>query len=129
MIHQFKKHYTRAEVRALLPLVRLWLKRLTQLCNELQKMETRVAKLTASGQDSGGTAVNSWLRTQADLKDVMLEFQSREIQIKDLGRGLLDFPAIVAGKEVFLCWEEGEEDIDFWHELDTGYAGRKKIGS
>jgi len=127
MSHQFKKHYTRAEVRSLLPLVRLWLKRIVQLCGELQKAEARVAKLVGAGDDVGGPSVNSWLRTQAELKDVMLEFQRREIQIKDLGRGLLDFPAIVDGKEVFLCWEEGEEDVEFWHELDTGYAGRKKL--
>ena len=127
MSHQFKKHYTRAEVRALLPLVRLWLKRIVQLCSELQKAEARVAKLMGSGLDVGGPSVNSWLRTQADLKQVTLEFQRREIQVKDLQRGLLDFPAIVDGKEVFLCWEEGEDDVEFWHELDTGYAGRKKL--
>jgi hypothetical protein len=127
MSHQFKKHYTRAEAKALLPLVRLWLKRIVQLCNELQKVETRVTKLMGPGLDIGGPAVNSWLRTQADLKQVMFEFQRREIQIKDLERGLLDFPAIVDGQEVFLCWEEGEEDIEFWHELDTGYAGRKPL--
>jgi hypothetical protein len=127
MSHQFKKHYTRAEARALLPLVRLWLKRIVQLCNDLQKSETRVAKLMGPGLDIGSSAVNSWLRTQVDLKQVMLEFHRREIQIKDLQRGLLDFPAIVDGKEVFLCWEEGEDDIEFWHELDTGYAGRKPL--
>ena len=127
MSHQFNKHYTRSEVRALLPLVRLWLKRIVQLCNELQKAERRVAKLMGPGLDVGGPAVNSLLRTQADLKQVMLEFQHREIQIKDLQRGLLDFPAIIDGKEVFFCWEEGEDDIEFWHELDTGYAGRKKL--
>jgi hypothetical protein len=127
MGYQFKKHYTLAEARALLPLVRLWLKRIVQLCRELQKSEARVAKLMAPGVDVGGTCVNSLLRTQAELKEVIFEFQRREIQIKDLQRGLLDFPAIVQGKEVFLCWEEGEEDIEFWHELDTGYAGRKKL--
>jgi len=127
MAHQFKKHYTRSEVRALLPLVRLWLKRMVQLCHELQKAETRLEKLMAPGVDVGGTAINSWLRTQAELKEVMLEFQRREIQVKDVQRGLLDFPSIVDGKEVFLCWEDGEEDIEFWHELDTGYAGRKKL--
>ena len=123
----FNKHYTRAEAQALLPLVRLWLKRIFQLCKELQKAEDRVNKLMVPGCDVGGASVNSWLRTQADLKDVMMEFQRREIQIKDLQRGLLDFPAIVDGKEVFLCWEDGEEDIEFWHDIDTGYAGRQRL--
>ena len=53
----------------------------------------------------------------------MLEFQRREIQVKDIDRGLIDFPALLGGKEVFLCWEQDEEDIEFWHDLDAGYAG------
>src|SRR5947207_2774840 len=118
MAHQFKKHYTRADARALLPLVRLWLKRMLHLRDDLQKGEASVAKMMKPGRDVGGPAINSWLRNLAALKDVMMEFQRREIQIKDLHRGLLDFPAIIDGKEVFLCWEDGEDDIEFWHEVD-----------
>jgi hypothetical protein len=47
--------------------------------------------------------------------------------LKDLERGLIDFPAIIGGKEVFLCWEQDEEDIEFWHDLDAGYAGRERL--
>src|SRR5437762_3007932 len=128
MLYQFKKHYTREEARSLLPLVRLWLKRMVQLRAELQKSEDGLGKLMEPGRDLGGPLVNAWLRTLADLKDVLMEFRNREIQVKDLDRGLLDFPAIINGKEVFLCWEQGEEDIEFWHDLDTGYAGREKLG-
>jgi hypothetical protein len=125
---RFKKHYTRDDARALLPHVRLWLKRMLQLRQQLQESEERVVRLMEPGRDLGGPVVNAWLRTLADLKDVLEEFKNREIQLKDLDRGLLDFPAIINGKEVFLCWEQGEEDIEFWHDLDTGYAGREKLG-
>jgi hypothetical protein len=50
-----------------------------------------------------------------------------EIQIKDLGRGLLDFPALRGDREIFLCWQEGEADVACWHELDTGFAGRQQV--
>jgi hypothetical protein len=63
----------------------------------------------------------------ADFRGAMAEFQRREILIKDIDRGLVDFPAIIGGKEVFLCWEKDEEDIEFWHDLDTGYAGRERL--
>ncbi|MBI3881959.1 MAG: DUF2203 family protein, partial [Verrucomicrobia bacterium] len=53
--------------------------------------------------------------------------ERREIQIKDLERGLVDFPAILGGREVFLCWESGEDDIEFCHDLATGYAGRERL--
>jgi hypothetical protein len=83
--------------------------------------------LNEPGRDLGGEAVNLWLRIYADVRETLSEFQKREIQIKDLDRGLIDFPAFVAGKEVFLCWELDEEDIEFWHDLDTGYAGREPL--
>jgi hypothetical protein len=127
MTFQFKKHYTRDEARALLPHVQLWLNRLVQLRGESQKAEQQLEQLTAPGRDLGGPLVNGWIRTLADLRDVLLEFHRREIQIKDLERGLVDFPAVMGDKEVFLCWERGEEDIEFWHDLDAGYAGREKL--
>jgi len=127
MDFRFNKHYTRDEARALLPHVQLWLKRLVQVREELQKIEEGLNKLREPGRDLGGRLVNRWIRALADLKDVLLEFHRRDIQVKDIDRGLLDFPAIIDGKEVFLCWELGEEDIEFWHDLDAGYAGREKL--
>jgi hypothetical protein len=123
----FKIHYTVEEARALLPKVRKWLARLAELRDELEKQEKRVSGLMTQGCDVGGPTVNKWVRTLADMKEQFLEFRCREIQIKDLGRGLIDFPAVIGGKEVFLCWEQDEDDIEFWHDLDTGYAGRERL--
>jgi hypothetical protein len=47
--------------------------------------------------------------------------------VKDLDIGLIDFPALYRGKEVYLCWRLGEPDIDFWHPTDEGFAGRRPI--
>ncbi len=127
MAHQFQKHYTREEARALLPQIRQWLTQFGQLRGELEKQDERLGKLMASGRDLGGPAVNNWVKTLAEIKEVLLEFHRREIQLKDLDRGLMDFPAIIGGKEVFLCWEQDEEDIEFWHELGAGYAGRERL--
>ena len=81
----------------------------------------------AVGGDVGGTTVNDWVRSLAELKNILQEFDTRQIQVKDLERGLIDFPTILAGREVFLCWELDEEDIEFWHDLDTGFAGRARL--
>jgi hypothetical protein len=126
-MNRFQKHYTRDEARELLPSIREWLKRMVELRGDLEKQEKRLASLMAPGCDLGGALVNKWVRTIAEIKDVLLEFHSREIQVKDLDRGLIDFPAFIGGKEVFLCWEQDEEDIEFWHDLDTGYAGREPL--
>lgn len=127
MSYRFGKHYTREEARGLLDQIREWLKRAADLRRQLQRCELRLNGLMAPGRDLGGEPVNRWVRTMADLDSVLAEFQRREIQIKDLDRGLLDFPAIVGGHEVFLCWEQDEDDIEFWHELDAGYAGRERL--
>ena len=124
---RFTKHYTREEARALLPEVKEWLKRIGALRDDLQKTELRLTGLMAGGGDLGGTLVNDWVRTLAGLDELFAEFRRREIQIKDLDRGLIDFPAIVGGREVFLCWEQDDEDIEFWHDLDAGFAGRERL--
>ena len=82
---------------------------------------------TLVGQDLGGHLVNHSVRLRAELRTLVMEFQRREIQIKDLDRGLLDFPALIGGREVFLCWEKDEDDIEFWHDLDAGYGGREPL--
>lgn len=127
MVFQFKKHYTREEARALLPDIRNWLGKMRELTHRIQKTEQRLSSLLQAGQDLGGETVNTMVREMADLKSFLLEFQKRQIFIKDVERGLLDFPAIIGGKEVFLCWEEGEDDIEFWHDIDSGYAGRERL--
>ena len=48
-------------------------------------------------------------------------------QVKDINTGLLDFSAMKEGREVYLCWQYGEGEIAYWHEVDAGYAGRQPI--
>ena len=49
------------------------------------------------------------------------------ITLRDIERGLIDFPALAGGRQVWLCWELGEENVVFWHELDTGYGSRRPL--
>jgi hypothetical protein len=127
MPFRFRQHYTIEQARALLPRIREWLADLQQIRRRLRQIDERIAHLIAGGADVGGDSVHSQLRLIADLQRVLREFEQRQIQIKELDRGLIDFPAIIGGKEVFLCWEQDETDIEFWHDLDTGYAGREKL--
>lgn len=127
MNHRFRKHYRREEAEALLPQIRQWLKRLNELHREVERSEKRLTSLMHPGHDVGGDLVNRWIRTLAEMQELLGEFQRREILIKDLERGLIDFPALIGGKEVFLCWEQDEEKVEFWHDLDTGYSGRERL--
>ena len=127
MRHRFQKHYTIEEARALLPQIREWLAEIDKLRRRLKQLDERITQILAGGVDVGGESVNTHIKLLAKLQHVFHEFEERQIQIKEIDRGLIDFPAIIAGKEVFLCWEQDEEDIEFWHDLDTGYAGREKL--
>jgi hypothetical protein len=123
----FSKHYTIEEARALLPLARQWLAELETCQNRLQALNERVTALLKDGNDAGGEPVNQLIKTLARCQQVLQEFRQREIQVKDFRRGLLDFPALREGREVFLCWEKDEDDIEFWHDLETGYPGRERL--
>jgi hypothetical protein len=125
--YQYEKHYTREEAQQLLPQIRQWLEQLNQLRQDLQRFEKRLGGMTDQGHDVGGKTVNQWIRTLADMQQILAEFQQREIFIKDLSRGLIDFPAIINRREVFLCWESDEPMVEFWHDLESGFSGREPL--
>ncbi|MGN6552289.1 MAG: DUF2203 domain-containing protein [Verrucomicrobiota bacterium] len=127
MNYHFRKHYTRDEARELLPQIREWLEALEQSRRRMEPYDERIGELLDSGCDVGGEVANNWVRILAAMQELLREFESREIQIKDLERGLVDFPALIGDKEVFLCWEKDEDDIEFWHDIDAGYAHRERL--
>jgi hypothetical protein len=127
MAHRFQKHYTREEARALLPRLRQDLDRLNELRHRVTQLEQRLGGQLTEGRDIGGSNVNECVKSLVEMRRLLMGFHEREIQIKDLERGLIDFPALVGGREVFLCWEKDEDDIEYWHDLDAGYAGRERL--
>jgi hypothetical protein len=124
---RYRHHYSRDEADALLPQIRVWLDRLRGLATLLEHSQQSVQPAVSKGCDVGGDAVNRSLRLLAETREVFAEFHQREIQLKDLDRGLVDFPAIIDGREVFLCWEECEDHVEYWHDLDSGFVGRNPI--
>jgi hypothetical protein len=66
-------------------------------------------------------------REAAELASCVVRIQDLGVLVKDLDRGLVDFPALRGGEEVLLCWHVGEDEIAYWHGLEEGYAGRKPL--
>jgi hypothetical protein len=127
MPSQFSIHYTVAEARALLPRIRVWLDGLEKCADRLKILDKRVGSILDEGLDAGGKPVNELIKTLAECRAVLMQFHRRQIQVKDLKKGLIDFPSLRDGREIFLCWERAEEDIEFWHDLETGFAGREPL--
>lgn len=66
-------------------------------------------------------------RAEQRAKDALAEIDSIGVQVKDLDLGLLDFPCEVDGETILLCWKLGEKSITYWHGINEGFAGRKRI--
>ena len=72
----------------------------------------------------------SWMSYQASYFSEhyrFITFDRRGIVLRDLDSGLIDFPSVRDGREIYLCWIDGEDDIEFWHDLDAGFAGRQPL--
>ena len=61
------------------------------------------------------------------LLEIVNRIQETGVLVKDLDMGLVDFPSLVDGEEIYLCWKLGEDHIAFWHGIDEGFAGRKPL--
>jgi hypothetical protein len=64
---------------------------------------------------------------RVEIEALIDEIQEEGVEVKGLWPALLDFPALMNGREVYLCWREGETTIEHWHPLHTGFAGRQKL--
>lgn len=124
---RFDRHYTVAEAQALLPRVQQTLARLRELRKAINRYNNQLTRQFPQGFDLGGPAVHQHVRRQFEWEDLLRNLDDQCIIVRDLDRGLVDFPSLRDGREVFLCWEEGEPQIAYWHDLDAGYAGRQPL--
>lgn len=122
-----KKYFTVVEANAVLPLARSIVRDIAELADSLQE---RYDRLTAAGDLPGGQK-EEWEQEleqdQEKMRVYVQELQELGIELKDFHTGLVDFPARMGNREVYLCWKLGEPEVGHWHELDAGFAGRRKI--
>ncbi len=123
------KRYTLEEANALLPQLKIELGRLQEMSEELEEQYIAYRKLKAVHKTSEGDPLFE-LESRLDFMQVefnlyMDNFSRRGVLVKMVSPGLLDFPAIMDGEEVLLCWREGENRITHYHGWNDGYAGRR----
>jgi hypothetical protein len=125
MVHD--RHYTLDQARAELPWVAERLAEMRDARERLTDEDTRHALAGGSAGNGGGAAGKQVGEAFLELQAAAQAFDQRGIVVRDLERGLVDFPSIRDDREVYLCWVDGEEDIGFWHELDAGFSGRQEL--
>lgn len=133
------------EVRELLLLLRDQRDELVRLRDRLLELRVEEAADAAAdealGSDADALADGPSEATPAEVARIRLRIQGVVdqmqasvaridgwgITLRDIESGLIDFPALVTGRQVWLCWRLGEGDVDWWHELDVGFAGRRRL--
>ena len=128
----YRKHFTLAEARATLPALRRRLLRIQELLAEVRAAQSHEgATLTVVMRGNGKGPILSGVDARnQEAQRMVEEIAADGIQIKDLERGLVDFPHFLQGREdheVFLCWHLGEGTIEYWHEIEDGIAGRERL--
>jgi hypothetical protein len=121
------RHYTVDQANAAIGFVVERLERLRAARAQLSDEEAREALGEAAPSNGGGAPGRVVSEAFLELQRTLGELQAMEIVLRDLERGLVDFPAMRDGREVYLCWEEGEERIGFWHDAESGYGGREPL--
>jgi hypothetical protein len=122
-----QRHYTLEQANAALPWVTERIERLREAQSLLTEKEARDALSEAAPGNGGGGPGQVVSEGFLALRSGLAELEAMEIVLRDLDRGLVDFPAMREGHEVYLCWVEGVDEIGFWHELEAGYAGRQPL--
>lgn len=130
------QRFTQEEANALLP-------RLSDILLQMQESKVKHDQLQkkaaeyAQRMSSNGHVIEKELNeTRQELEQAATALNSliervRELgcEVKDIDQGLVDFRTVREGREVYLCWKLGEPDVRWWHELETGFAGRRPLGS
>ena len=130
------KRFTLIEAERLLPEIEAVIREAVSLKAEYQEAEEGLQSFARHVAMQGGVMIDRQAlierRSARDglatrLKAAIEKIQEYGCFIKDLDIGLIDFPTLFRGREVYLCWKMGESGIGYWHGTDEGFAGRKKI--
>lgn len=123
------KVFTVTEANELLPAVSPKLRLIQRYYEKLAKLRESAKAAAESSEFGGGMEGGTgYVKTLYEIGKLTTELNDLGIQLKDYSRGLIDFPTMKEGRVVLLCWQLGEaEEIEWWHEIEAGFAGRKPL--
>jgi len=127
--------FTVREANATLPLVRAITRDLVSVSRDLIDRRERLSGILAGRRLSTGNLYDEELaqieeqldRDATRIQEFIDELQQLGVEVKSAVEGLVDFPAMLDGRLVYLCWKLGEDEVGHWHETDSGYSSRKPL--
>jgi len=127
-------YFTREEAETLLPEIAVVLRKLQEIRKEIRTIEVELEELHMRSMGNGHHLYVRIMKLQKELlayvqafREAVDEVHAFGCELKDPDTGLIDFLSLRNGREVYLCWRLGEEQIAFWHDLHTGFAGRQPL--
>jgi len=128
--------FTVEQANATLPLVRAITADLAELAREVIDRRERLSRLSGNRQQARGPYAEEVAQIEDELEKDRGRLQGYVEELRQLGvepkngpDGLIDFPSMLDGRLVYLCWKLGESEVLHWHELDAGFAGRQSLAA
>jgi hypothetical protein len=130
-----ERYFTAAEANEALRTVRPLAEKLIAHRRKLREAQEQRAELMRRIASNGGAldarqvaTLDAQVKREGQaLARTVARIQELGVLVKDLDRGLIDFPALRGDEEVLLCWQVGEDDVSYWHGLEDGFAGRRPL--
>jgi hypothetical protein len=122
-----ERHYTIEQANAARGWVTERLARMRAALAQLDDREAHEALSRLESADGGGFPGRPVARALLEFHAALSELEEMEIVVRDPDRGLVDFPSLRDGEEIYLCWLEDEEEIGWWHDPEAGFAGRQPL--
>jgi hypothetical protein len=124
----FEKYFTVEEANALVPELRRIVREIQEEIRKSEDGRGEFAKAAETiSSNGGGKKLEAVFHAGEFVRERLQRIAELGVQIKDPRRGLLDFPALRNGEEILLCWLIEEPQVEYWHDLVQGFAGRRPV--
>jgi hypothetical protein len=128
------RHFTVEEANVLVPTLTAVLQDLQRLhqrmlgiAEDVAAFETLALQNGHGGDSPALVPDNDMTPVRQEIEQRLLYLQGIGVQLKGIAEGIVDFPARMWGRDVYLCWHLGEETVSHWHDIDAGFAGRQPL--
>jgi hypothetical protein len=122
------KYFTIAQANEVVQIIRPLMRQLLEMRASIQKKQPEAWPVVEKAAGNGGNKAASKVALEFEKMETLVKaIQGTGALLKDLNSGLVDFLALRDGREVYLCWRYGEDEIQYWHEIEAGYSGRHPI--
>jgi len=121
-------YFTLAEANAALQIIKPLMEKVQMIRQNILAQKPEVWPVVEKAAGNGGSKAASLLAMEFEQLDQCVhQIQATGAVLKDINLGLLDFSAWREDHEVYLCWKYGEQNIEYWHEIEAGFTGRRSI--